>query len=335
MPSQHINPRQFLHSCLLHALRWSFTLLVLAALAYAGFIAVRFHHLDTKLYAWFQSLDTSPEQGTDAPGLALAQYRMDIKAMPIAGIDRNLSGLSFDTDANQLIAVVNRPARLYRLSLEGKVLSRHRLQHASDVEGVAYLGGNRVAIIEEGKSRIVLTELPAQADADIDVHQGFALQLTLESPEPAGMRSGNQGFEGVGYDAQRDHLYVAKEHSPRALYRITGLARKGAPQPQAASISIENLSHWVQHPAVGTDLSSVEVNSANGHLLLLSDESQSLVELDTAGRLVSRFDLSYWQGHDTAVPQAEGITIAPDGTIFIVSEPNLFYRLQPPARRGS
>lgn len=327
-----LTSRTFLQSCLQHMLRWTFTLVVLAAVGYATFIAIRFHHLDTRLYAWFSHLgQQDPVAPAGHDGLTLQGYALE-RAIQVAGVGRNLSGLAFDPDRQQLIAVVNRPATLLRLSQDGSVQSRHALQHAADVEGVAYLGAGRIALVEEGRSRILFAQLPETADAPMDLRHATALRLSLETPEKPGLTTGNQGFEGLAYDARHDYLYVAKEHSPRALYRISGMARQAPNGTQ--SIAVENLSDWVASDAVvGTDLSSAEVDSRTGHLLLLSDESQSLVELDEQGRFLGRIALSDWLAQEGAVPQAEGIAIDPQGGIYLVSEPNLFYRLRPPPPR--
>ena len=324
-----LTPRAFLKSCLQHAARWTFTVSVLIAVVYAAFIAVRFHHLDTRIYAWISAWKEPTVAATSIQGRALQGYTLDKRALQIAGVRRNLSGLAFDADHQQLVAVVNRPSTLLRLSLDGELLSTHPLQHAADVEGVAYLGQGRIALLEEGKSRVLFTQLPEINNSPLDLKTAFTLQLSLSAPEKAGVATGNQGFEGLGYDAKNDFLYVAKEHSPRALYRIAGIAQQEA--RGASSISIENLSHWVEAGSiVGTDLTSVEVDPVSGHLLLLSDESQSLVELDQNGSFLGRVALSSWLDKDASIPQAEGIAIDPRGVVYIVSEPNLFYRLQPP-----
>lgn len=318
--------RSFFRSCALHAVRWTFTLGVLVALLYAVYIGIRFHHIDTHVYAWFTSEDV-PARAPSLAGRGLEHYRMAGQPLQVAGVRRNLSGLAFDGDAQQLIAVVNRPALLLTLSLEGVVTARHPLLHAADVEGVAYLGQGRVALVEEGRSRVLFTTLPDDATASIDLKESFALHLGLSAPERDGVLAGNVGFEGIGYDQARDQLYVAKEHSPRALYRISGLVPREEGLP--AGVSIENLSHWVALDAVvGADLSSVEVDPATGHVLLLSDESQSVVELDRQGVFVGRLDLSSWGADTAAIPQAEGVAMGADGTLYIVSEPNGFYRFQ-------
>ena len=39
-----------------------------------------------------------------------------------------------------------------------------------------------------------------------------------------------------------------------------------------------------------------------------------------------------WHGLRKTIPQAEGIAMTPDGTLFLVSEPNLFYRFKTSGR---
>ncbi|KQR50477.1 SdiA-regulated domain-containing protein [Acidovorax sp. Leaf160] len=315
----------------MHALRWSITLTILVALAYAVFVAIRFHHVDTRVYAWASQLLQGGAPPSVAPGgRRLDSYQLDAPPLKVQGVDRNLSGLTFDAETRTLLSVVNRPARLVRLSLEGKVIAQHRLLHAADVEGVTYVGQGRVALLEEGRNRVVLAALPSAPDAEIDLADTFALTLSMDPPSgtASGVLASNAGFEGIGYDHAKDALYVVKEHSPRALYRIGGLA--SYTPGQALRVSIENLSEWVGNASVvGTDLSSVEVDPASGHLLLLSDESQTLVELDATGKLLGRTHLSGRPGEGVAVPQAEGIAMTPEGDIFIVSEPNLFYHFRP------
>ena len=41
---------------------------------------------------------------------------------------------------------------------------------------------------------------------------------------------------------------------------------------------------------------------------------------------------AYSDGLKANVPQAEGIAVGSRGEIFLVSEPNLFYRFDPPGR---
>ncbi|MCY1248279.1 putative protein YjiK [compost metagenome] len=68
-------------------------------------------------------------------------------------------------------------------------------------------------------------------------------------------------------------------------------------------------------------------------MLALSDESRLILELDIDGRPLSTMSLSKGrQGLQKTVPQAEGIAMDDDGTLYLVSEPNLFYVFKKPAQ---
>jgi uncharacterized protein YjiK len=81
------------------------------------------------------------------------------------------------------------------------------------------------------------------------------------------------------------------------------------------------------------DLSSLQYDERSGHLLALSDESRLILELDVDGRPLSTMSLHKGrQGLQKTVPQAEGIAVDDDGTLYLVSEPNLFYVFKKPTQ---
>lgn len=78
------------------------------------------------------------------------------------------------------------------------------------------------------------------------------------------------------------------------------------------------------------DLSSVTYHTETGHLLMLSDESRLIKEYDEDGNALGA--LALWKGFHglkAHVPQAEGIAVGTDKSIYIMSEPNLFYVFKP------
>jgi len=331
-PSKPVKPNKPIYSFgyfLPHALRWLVTASLLVVFGLAVYIGIRFYHIDNQVARWWLSATSSaPAPVPHANSLPLHNYQMDVGARVVAGVDRNLSGLAFNSDRQQLIAVINRPATLLTMDLEGRVLSRHRLHNASDIEGVAYLGNNRIAMTEEGRSRIIVTDLPAIGffNSDMDLRHADSIELDLGVQGAFDAENRNAGFEGLGYDQQNDHLYVAKEHSPRALYRISGIGQQI--ETGRMAVRVEDLGNWLSSARMGTDLSSVDVMS-NGHLLLLSDESQSIVELNKSGEIANLVEIRDIKGNNTPVPQPEGLALGPDGTLYMISEPNLFYRLSP------
>ncbi len=79
------------------------------------------------------------------------------------------------------------------------------------------------------------------------------------------------------------------------------------------------------------DLSSLQFDPGTGHLLALSDQSRLVLELDDDGKPISSLSLLRGQhGLSRSVPQAEGVAMDDQGRLYVVSEPNLFYRFEKP-----
>jgi uncharacterized protein YjiK len=247
----------------------------------------------------------------------LPEYRVRIDAKVVPGVSDNLSGLTYDERRDQLWAVVNNPEELLTLSTDGEVLARYPLSGFEDVEGITYLGDNLLLLAEERQHALVVVEVPEQPGA-LFREDYRALTLGIEL-------GGNQGFEGVGYDRAGDRLFVVKEHSPRKLYEIRGLK---ASIEGDFNLEVIDREAWVEN-VFATDLSSVHYDEQTGHLALLSDESKVLMELDGEGKLISfRSLLGGFAGLQDSVPQGEGMTLDDRGNLYLVSEPNLFYKFE-------
>ena len=299
--------------------------LLVIAVGWATYIGVRYYHAEQVAYRWISGLAAKQAQWEKKieanGGNTLTGYGKPEAPTVIEGLEGNFSGLTYDPLQKRLWAVVNNPPAIIGMSIDGQVLATYPLKGISDADGIAWFGGNRVAIVNGKRNRIVLTEIPP-APQQIDVTRAFALVLRFGDSEDA-----NYGFQGLGYDLKRDRLYVAKEHSPRALYRISGLSFLQS--PESRGLRIENISNWLDDIPFATDLSSVEVDPNTGRVFLLSEESQMIVQLDgDSGEGRGMLSLSPKGGKP--MPKPEGLATDDAGNIFIVSAPNLFYRLSKP-----
>ncbi len=132
---------------------------------------------------------------------------------------------------------------------------------------------------------------------------------------------GNKGLEGISYDGDGHHFYVVKEKNPRRIYQLAWptAANNGAAPRQPWNIQEESLSL--------KDLSDIYHHPATGNLLMLSDESATVVETTRDGKERGRLFLkkSRSTGLIRDVRHAEGITMDGRGVLFICSEPNLLY----------
>lgn len=258
-------------------------------------------------------------QDDDAQAINLGDYRVVIEAQPITGLESDASALSYDPDRRSLFTVSNKNAQLVELSLDGRTLRRIPLKGFGDSEAVEYISPGVYVISDERKQRLIKVHID---DTTTVLDAEHAEQLTL------GIGSGNNnGYEGLAYDTKGQRLFVAKERRPVQIIEVRGFpyASVETPNVEVSSDSKRNAGIFVR------DISSLQFDERSGHLLALSDESQQIVELDTKGRAVGNVSLSKGSmGLSKNVPQAEGLAMDDEGTLYVVSEPNLFYVFKKP-----
>jgi uncharacterized protein YjiK len=293
---------------------WKWTLLLLMlTLAYQ----VTTLQLDNRLYFWVKTSLHETEWGSRS--LWLPEYRVAIDALPVVGVDKNLSGLTYDPKRDHLWAVVNHPETLLALNTKGELLASYPLSGFSDVEDITYLGDDLLLLAEERDQALVVVQVPAQPGTLFrEDYRSLTLGIDLGV---------NQGFEGAGYDRAGDRLFVVKEHSPPKLYEIRGL--KASVQGNF-NLQVIDRQAWIDQNMFANDLSSIHYDEKTGHLVLLSDESKVMIELDAKdGTLISfRSLFRGFAGLQSSVPQGEGLTLDDQGNLYLVSEPNLFYRFE-------
>ena len=270
-----------------------------------------FHWDDRFLFLW-QEHKASTEQQADS--IWLPGYRAVIQAKPLTGLEKSeTSGLSWSPLSNTLFTVTGRIPKLVELSLEGEVLRVVELRGFSDPEGVEVLSDGRIAIIDERRGLLTAFYLPLDAEF-IDGEAFPAINLTA-------VASGNKGFEGIAWDGRNQRILLAKERSPFGLFSLPFPdVEEGVAAP---ALTLQELP---SEQVFMRDFSSLAVDQRTGHLLVLSDESRMLLELDEAGNPVSFISLAMgFNSLTRSIKQAEGVAMDAQGTIYIVSEPNLFY----------
>lgn len=249
------------------------------------------------------------------PRMELESYKLSGEPVEIPSVPNNASGITYNLDTNTLFAVVNSPELLLELSLEGDVLRRISLQGFDDTEGLTYLGEGHYAITEESRRCIVIIDSLDGVDVlERDMYRSIAI--------PFAFTKRNRGFEGITVDRQTGSLYVVNEKRPRSLLQVDGLL-------DPAQININFSTPWdLESRTLGkTDLAGLQFVAETNHLLILSEESKRLTEVDTEGNAYGYLELGGGDaGLDEAIEQPEGVTVDADGNIYILSEPNLLYR---------
>lgn len=292
---------------------------LLLALLALGLLAQEYRLFER---AWFNLQQWQHAAQWQGQSIWLADYRVELEAMPIEGLEDDVSALTYDPERNSLFTVTNQKAQLIELSLDGQILRRIELIGFGDAEAVEYISPGLYVITDERLQRLIKVRV---TDATTQLDAGQSQQLSLG----IGL-SGNKGFEGLAYDSRGQRLFVAKERDPLRIYEIHGFPRRDPGQPFAVHVLDDrkrDAGLFVR------DLSSLLFDERSGHLLVLSDESRLVLELDVQGQPISSLSLLAGRnGLKRSVPQAEGIAMDNQGTLYLVSEPNLFYRFNKPAQ---
>lgn len=287
---------------------------VLCLLGVAGYM--RFHHLDV---LWWQDWKLNRQDLPDR-SLSLGSYRVDIEARQIAGVDDDISALTFNPDTNTLFSLLNGEPLVLELSLEGELLRSIPVAGVHDMEGLTHVFGDWYVIAEERTQRLLLVSI-SDATRSLDVSAAPSLVIGLDKP-------GNKGFEGLSWDDEGKRLLVVRERDPLRVLAVTGFVDALPGEP--LDLNITEIKSDNSPRLFMSDLSSLTMHNGSGHILLLSDESHMVVEYDSEGQPLSLLGL--WKGMSglrETVIQAEGLAVDDRERIYVVSEPNLFYRFVP------
>ncbi|GGE09999.1 Uncharacterized protein YjiK [Gemmobacter megaterium] len=252
-------------------------------------------------------------------GLLARGYVADIDRAPIHEVADNLSGLTYSDATGTLFSVTNRPPQVVELTPDGQLVTLIPLDGYLDPEGITHVAGEVFLIADEGDQSLHRVTINAgtrrlAAAPDTRVATGIGAWR-------------NMGIEGISWDARHGRLFLAQEMLPMRALILEGFdsaARLTSAAPQVSEWYPASLSSLET-----LDLSSLTLHEATGHLLLLSHLSSAVVEYDQTDRLIGRMGLGGGQsGLAAGIGQAEGLAVGPDGSIFVVAEPNLFYRFR-------
>jgi uncharacterized protein YjiK len=260
-----------------------------------------------------------------ATAIRVSDYRVGIERQPIEGLDRNASGLTFNDQRGTLFTVINRPPQVAELDTEGRLLRRIEIQGLKDPEGITYVEGDTYVISDEASHSLYWVEIGPDTRT-LSVADASRLTLGMDVVN-------NASLEGVSWDARGQRLFVVKEKLPLRVLVITGL--EAARRKPGFNVAINEWKPSTASTLFMSDLSSLTLHEPTGHMLLLSEQSALIVEYDPQGKPVDLLPL--WRGFHglgTKVPQPEGVAMGHDGSLFVLSEPNYFYRFDPPARPG-
>ncbi|MGE7994381.1 SdiA-regulated domain-containing protein [Pseudomonas sp. NPDC089554] len=267
-------------------------------------------HWDDRAQLWVKERFESSAERVSSTWLPDYVVDIDAKVMPGVG-DAEASDLTFNPKTRTLFTVTGRHPFLVELSLEGDVLRKIPLVGWSNPEGVAMLENGQMAIVDERTH--LLTLIKVDASTRSLNHADFKSFDLGESADD------NKGFEGIAWDPKRQQLVLGEERPARLFtWRTDGrgpLTGDKQALPNNA-LDVRNLS-------------GLTIDPRTGHLLVLSADSNLLLELNERGEQVSFMTLlGGFNGLANRVPRAEGVAMDDKGNLYVVSEPDLFYRFK-------
>ena len=288
-------------------MRWYSWLLLVVAAAYGLAFAM---HWDDRGVLWVLERFQSPAERQES--VWLPDYRAVIDAKVLPGMEKDeASDLAYDPQTKTLFSVMGDKPFLVELTLQGDVLRKMPLVGWSNPEGVTAMGNGLLAIVDERNHLLSIVKV------DADTRELNIADFPKYDLGPS--KNQNKAFEAVAWDPRKQQLLLGEERPP-ALFgwnsdgsqTLTGDKQKIA----SDELDIRNLS-------------ALAIDPRTGHTLVLSADSHLLLELDEKGEQVSFMTLlGGFNGLKKTIPRAEGVAMDEAGTLYMVSEPNLFYRFE-------
>lgn len=289
------------------ALRWYVWLLLVLAAAYALAFAM---HWDDRGVLWLQERFES--QAEQKESIWLPDYRVVIDAKPLKGMEKDeASDLAYNPQTKTLFSVMGKNPFLAELTLQGDVLRKMPLVGWSNPEGLTMMENGLMAIVDERQHMLSIVKV------DADTRELNIADFPKYDLGPS--KDQNKAFEAITWDARNQQLLLGEERPPALFtWKSDGSQTlKGDKQKLVSDeLDIRNLS-------------ALAIDPRTQHTLVLSADSHLLLELDEKGEQVSFMTLlGGFNGLKNTIPRAEGVTMDEAGTLYMVSEPNLFYRFE-------
>ncbi|TQV88902.1 InlB B-repeat-containing protein [Aliikangiella coralliicola] len=259
----------------------------------------------------------------------VSDYSQTNDAFQVGQISNNASGITWHAGIQQYLVVQNNAARIYRFNTDflylGEITKSGNIN--SDTEGLAHLAGNQVMIVTEANyaHKAVIDSNTTNVNGSYDVTPGYRL---LGSPRS------NKGFEGVATRPASGNIparvYACQEGTRSDSQAHMRVVYFDVPSPDPDDLMrydddlvvVEPFDAEAAFSGVITDCAGMVYDPRTGHLLIVSQESAKVIQVNrTTGEVLDELSL-------TGAPQYEGVTIGPNGELVFVSEANWIHIFQ-------
>jgi uncharacterized protein YjiK len=288
-------------------MRWYYWLLLAVVAGYGLAFAM---HWDDRGVLWLKERFKSPAERQQS--VWLPDYRVVIDAKLLPSMEKDeASDLSYNPQTKTLFSVMGKNPFLVELTLQGEVLRKMPLVGWINPEGLTVMGNGLMAITDEREHMLSIVKV------DADTRELNRDNFPKYDLGPS--KNQNKAFEAIAWDPRNQQLLLGEERPPALFsWKSDGSQTlKGDKQKLVSNaLDVRNLS-------------ALAIDPRTGHTLVLSADSHLLLELNEKGEQVSFMTLlGGFNGLKKTIPRAEGVTMDEAGTLYMVSEPNLFYRFE-------
>ncbi len=231
------------------------------------------------------------------------------------------SGLTYhELRENNFITIDDQYSIIYSFNNSFNLIGSGTLNTFQN-EGITYLYDDFFASVEEHTSQLSFIKFNYRSNNTLS---------SINKVNKVATNSGNNynnGFEGITYNPINNKMYLVKEKQPMAFYEFNAPTAPNFREPVTLSqpFIIRN-AQWAPADLAGLYHLSLNKNmaatKAGEHILLLSEESSVLLEIDLKGNLISEKEMDIEDlpnVNNDDFFKAEGIAYN-NGTIWVASE---------------
>jgi uncharacterized protein YjiK len=232
------------------------------------------------------------------------------------------SGVTYDWDTGTLFVVGDGTTSVVQVSKTGQLIDSMTLAPGefADTEGITYVGGGKFVLAEErDRTAVLLTYAP-----------GTTLTRAATQTVALGTTAGNAGLDGISHDPQSGGFIGIRESQPEGIFQTgidfaAGTATNGSATTENSidlfDPALAGLLDFADVFAL-SNLSTLNAYADSSHLLVLSQESGKIVNIDRSGNIFSSLTIVSDPGNPLDVPgqQHEGVAMDPNGFFYVLSE---------------
>lgn len=247
---------------------------------------------------------------------------------PNSLLAQEVSAVTYNWDTDTLFVVGDGGTSVVQVTKTGQFIDSMTLAPGPspqgtdfyDTEGLTYVGGGKFVLMEERYRQASLFTYTA----------GGILHKTDVQSVKLGTTIGNIGLEGISFDPLTNGYICVKEKDPESIFQTgidfaAGTATNGSPTATSSTDlfnpALANLADFSDVFAL-SNLPSLNGQPDYSHLLVLSQESGQIVNIDRSGTVFSRLTIVSDPGNPLSVADQthEGLTMDRGGNLYVVSE---------------